>query len=470
MLLQLMAVAFLAAGSIGRAEDAGRSRKCGLGAAFHAGRRAALLSKLDSGVVLVRGLSFPREYRPFSQDKTFWYLTGVESPDAALVMDVKSKKEILFLPKHDKQYETWNGDRWDTGDAWVKELTGIQDVRPVGDLIAVLKEMTSSEKAVWISTEPYMPMSGCFDQAGDYDEGIAKDPLDGRTSREKALKAALEKQLGVEVRDLRKHLDEMRRVKTPEEVVALRDASRAGSAAMVEAMRSTRPGLGEWDIESLMTFVHRLEGASGPAYEAIVGSGRNSLALHYSACTRTMLPGDVLLIDYAPEYDHYTSDITRSWPVDGKFTGRIAAIYDVVLEAQLAGIAAVKPGATFISMEAACRKVLKAHDMGSLMPHGAGHYVGMEVHDVGSFAKAFEPGVVITVEPGVYDPETGIGIRIEDVVLVTKDGCEILSTGVPKDRKSIEELIASEGILDRLKPAASTAPAAPDRDRGPGPR
>src|SRR6187401_391496 len=120
---------------------------------------------------------------------------------------------------------------------------------------------------------------------------------------------------------------------------------------MVEAMRSTRPGLGEWDVESVMTFVHRLEGAAGPAYEAIVGSGRNSLALHYSANSRTMQAGDVLLIDYAPEFDHYTSDITRSWPVDGKFSGRIAEIYDVVLEAQLAGIAAVKPGATLMTME-----------------------------------------------------------------------------------------------------------------------
>jgi Xaa-Pro aminopeptidase len=457
MILAPFLIALVTGCAIAKPEDVDRARKCGLGAAFHSGRRAALLAKLESGVVLVRGLPPPREYRPFTQDKTFWYLTGVESPNAALVMDAKSKKEILFLPKADKRDEMWNGERWDTGDAWVKDLSGFQDVRPIGDLLAVLKEMTASEKKVWISMEPYVPMSACADQAYSFDRDVERDPLDGRTSREKALKAALKKELGVDAEDLGGVLHEMRRVKTAEEIVALRNASRAGALAMAEAMRSTHPGLGEWDLDSVMTFVQRLEGASGPAYEPIVGSGRNSLSLHYSSNSRTLQPGDVLLIDYAPEYDHYTSDITRSWPVDGKFSGRIAEIYDVVLEAQTAGIAAVKPGANLGAMEEACRKVLKAHGMNDLMPHGAGHYVGMEVHDVGGFMKPFEPGVVITVEPGVYEDSTGIGVRIEDVVLVTADGNEVLSAGVPKDKKSIEALIAAPGLLDTLKPAAASS-------------
>lgn len=455
----LTLLAILCFGFVSPAQD--RAHVCGLGSAFHAGRRAALLANLEGGIVLVRGLPAPREYVPFRQDKTFWYLTGVESPDAALVLDVKSKKQILFLPKPNAIAELWNGERWDTGDPWVKETTGFEDIRAIDDLLPVLKEMTAETKVVWISMEPHVAMSSSSDQAAGYDADVEKDPLDGRTSREKALKANLEKQFGVEVRDLQKTLSEMRRVKTPEEIDALRNAARAGAVAMVEAMRSTRPGLGEWDLESLMTYVQRREGADGPAYEAIVGSGPNSLSLHYSACTRTMKAGDVLLIDYAPEYHHYTSDITRSWPVDGKFTGRMAEIYDVVLEAQQAGIAAVKAGASLMTIETACRKVLKAHDMSKLMPHGAGHYVGMEVHDVGSYSKALEPGVVITVEPGVYDKESGIGIRIEDVVLVTADGCEVLSAGVPKDRKTIEELVASEGMLDRASRPPASDSAAP---------
>src|SRR5260221_7723769 len=223
-LLSLLAVASVAradgpGGNEPRAQD--RSHECGLGATFHAGRRAALLGKLEEGIVLVRGLPPPREYVPFRQDKVFWYLTGVESPDAALVMDVKTKKQTLFLPKANPNGELWNGERWDTGDPWVKAATGFEDIRPVDELVAVLKELTAKEKVVWISMEPHVALSASSDQAAGYDSDVEKDPLDGRTSREKALKASLEKQFGVEVRDLQKTMGEMRRVKTAEEIDAL---------------------------------------------------------------------------------------------------------------------------------------------------------------------------------------------------------------------------------------------------------
>lgn len=162
-----------------------------------------------------------------------------------------------------------------------------------------------------------------------------------------------------------------------------------------------------------------------------------------------MNAGEVLLIDYAPEVDHYTSDITRTWPVDGKLTPRMKEIYEAVLAAQEAGIAAVKPGRTMSDVGKACLEVLKARGMDGLMPHGACHYVGLEVHDVGQGNKALEPGVVFTVEPGVYEPATGIGVRIEDVVVVTAEGCEVLSSGVPKDVRGVLDLCAAEGLLDR---------------------
>jgi len=197
-----------------------------------------------------------------------------------------------------------------------------------------------------------------------------------------------------------------------------------------------------------MSFVQIREGAAGPAYHAIVGSGANSLVLHYGANNRRMQDGDMLLIDYAPEVDHYTCDITRSWPVNGHFSPRQAELYDVVLEAQLAGIAAVKPGATIGDVSRACQAVIDAHGMGKFVRHGPCHMIGMEVHDVGSGRKPLEPGVCFTVEPGLYEDATGIGIRIEDVVCVTADGCEVLSAGVPKDRATIEQLIAAPGVLD----------------------
>jgi Xaa-Pro aminopeptidase len=429
----------------------GQAQKCGLGAPFHAGRRAALRAKLGEGLVVVRGLPSTRDYSAFRQDKVFWYLTGVESPNAALLMDAKSGEEILFLPKRNKGGEVWEGELWDTSDEWVKQLTGFTDLRPIGELAAVLKEKTGSQKIVWTSAKAHVELAGCLDRARPYDERIEKDPLDGRKSREAAFAQHLREDFGAEVKDLSQILDEIRRVKTAEEVGAIRRASQAGSVAMIEAMRSTRPGLGEWEIDALMSFVHRREGADGPAYHAIVGSGPNSLALHYSASSRVMNAGEVLLIDYAPEFDHYTSDITRTWPVDGQLTPRMEEIYRAVLAAQEAGIAAVKPGQTMGEISRVCKAVLKEHGMEKLMPHGACHYVGMEVHDVGADNAPLEPGVVFTVEPGVYEPQTGIGVRIEDVVVVTKDGCEVLSSGVPKALKEVLELVASEGLLDREK-------------------
>jgi len=423
---------------------------CGLGGNFHAGRRAALRKVLGEGVVVLRGLPESRDYVKFSQDKTFWYLTGIESPGATFVMDCKSGREVLLLPDPNKMSERWEGEMWDAGDAWVKELTSVGEVLPTRDLEKLLVELFTATPKAWVSLHPFIGLSGCYDRAEPFDQRVSMDPLDGRISREQALKQALESKFKVEVKDMRAQLSELRRVKTPEEIAACERASRAGAVAMVEAMRSTRPGLGEWEIDSLMSWLHRVEGASGASYQPICGSGANSLVLHYSASNRRMLDGDILLVDYGPEVDHYICDITRSWPVNGKFSARQAELYDAVLAAQKAGIAATKPGVRMRDVNAACDKVLKDLGFGGFIRHGTCHYVGMEVHDVGANNKPLEPGVVFTIEPGLYEEETGIGIRIEDVVLVTEDGCRVLTAGAPRERAEVEALIASEGVLDRL--------------------
>jgi Xaa-Pro aminopeptidase len=180
-----------------------------------------------------------------------------------------------------------------------------------------------------------------------------------------------------------------------------------------------------------------------------------------------MRANEMVLLDYAPEFDHYVSDITRSWPVDGQFTPRMREIYDAVLASQAAGIAETRPGKTMADVERACRRVLSERGMSKLLPHGTCHYVGMEVHDVGGNAKPFVPGVVFTIEPGVYEPSTGIGVRIEDVVVVTETGCEVITSGVTKDRLELTRLVAEEGILDRW--VAGDAPLATIRETT-GPR
>jgi len=426
--------------------------RCGLGKEFHGARRTELAKRLEKGLVLMRGLGQTRGYTRFHQDKAFWYLTGIESPEAALVMDLDRKQEVLFLPARNAGLEAWDGEFWDASDAWVPALSGFTEIRPIGELMAFLDERTEEGSVVWISKQPHIELSGCHDRAIPADRRQEKDPLDGRTSREDALERNLKEKFKVEVRDLSPSLSELRRIKTPEEILVLRRASEIGSLAMIEAIRSSRPGLGEWQLDALMSFVHRREGSAGAAYQAIIGAGPNALILHYSAVSRRMQAGEMLLIDYAPEYEHYLSDITRSWPVDGKFTPRMIELYDAVLEAQEAGIAAVKPGVTMRQVEQACREVLRRKGLEHMLTHGTCHYVGLEVHDVGDGSKPVESGVVFTVEPGLYEKSTGIGIRIEDVVLVTPTGCEVLSALVPKDRPMLERLVASDGLLDREDP------------------
>ena len=422
---------------------------CGLGKEFHAGRRAALRAKLDPGVVVLRGLPSPRQNLRFHQDKNFWYLTGVESPSVAFVMDVESGKEILFVNRPSSWREQWEGEIWDTDDQWIKDLTGIQDLRSKRKLEDVIEELLDEGESLYTFGSSHIGLSGSYDTAGKFDKAQKADKWDGRITREKAFMQRLEERFGREVKDITGPLRELRLVKEPEELAAIRRASRAGGLAIMEGIRSTRPGLGEWDLGALMSWVQQRHGAIGPAYSAIVGSGHNSLVLHYNASVRRMEDGEVVLVDFGPEVDKYVTDITRTWPVNGKFTERQAELYDAVLDAQAAGIAASKPGSTLREVNQACSDVLTERGFQEFMAHGAVHWVGMEVHDPPPPGKVtLAPGMVFTIEPGLYEQATGIGIRIEDVVVITEDGCEILTPECPKSRSEIEALVAEEGVLD----------------------
>ncbi|MFT6364126.1 MAG: Xaa-Pro aminopeptidase [Planctomycetota bacterium] len=422
--------------------------ECGLGKSFHMGRRAALREAVGDGLMVFRGLIDTRDYLSFHQDKAVWYLTGIESPNITLVMDAGTGEEILFLPKKNRGNESWEGEKWDAGDEWIELVSGFKDVRPTGELLKFLDERITEGDKVWTSLSAHIELAGCFDRANPYDRNVKRDPLDGRSSREDALAEQLTERFGAKVVNCGPQMNELRRVKTSEEIDAMRKAAEIGADALAEAIRSTRPGIGEWDLSALMTWVHLKGRAAGPAYGAIAGCGPNANVLHYMAVTRPLGPAEMVLIDYAPEYKHYTSDITRSWPTDGIFTPRMAELYDVVLESQLAGIAVVKPGATIGDVERACRKVLVDRGFGDLIRHGSCHYIGMEVHDVGDYGKKLVPGVAFTVEPGLYDEVNNIGIRIEDVVVVTEDGCEVISDGVTKVRSELTALVAEKGILD----------------------
>ncbi len=398
------------------------------------------MGAVGKGVIVVRGAPDTRDYRAFSQSNQFWYLTGVEDPGAELILVPGSGRQILFLPPTDPALESVEGPRLVPGPE-ARRRTGIDEVRAVGEFTRVLESLKDQGPFhTPLQAAEHLGMSR--DRALSADNAAGRDPWDGRSTRERAFAEALEGRLGAQVVDLSPALDRLRRVKTAEEVVALREACRISGLALVQAMRETRPGAGEWVLDAAASRVHRLAGAGGPAYFPIVGSGPNSCVLHYYRNTRRMAGGEVVLMDYGCEWNHYAADITRTWPVSGKFSARQRFVYQAVLEAQQAAIDVVKPGVTFTEMNRAATRVLADKGLVGAIRHGANHFIGLATHDVGG-AGPLPAGAVFTVEPGAYLEREAMGVRIEDVVLVTEDGFEILSAGCPKTIDEIEDLVGA---------------------------
>ena len=422
---------------------------CGLGRAFHEGRRQALMEAIGDGVFVMRGLDEPRDYLRFYQDKNFWYLTGISSPGAALILDGRTGDQLLFLPTHDAFKEQWDGEIWDTDDAWVAELTGFKNVLPNITLEDELAKRLENQPAVHLVMTPHIGLAGGTDMAMPHHQRMEKDPFDGRPTREKRFAQALEERYGVSTSNVARRLAALRQVKTPEELEAMRRAAVVGSAAIAEGIRSTSAGRGEWEIEAVMSFIHERHGAAGPAYTAICGSGPNNNVLHYFHANRRMNDGELLLVDYGPDVDCYTTDITRTWPVSGRFSDRQREVYEIVLEAQAAGIEAAKPGNSQGDIASAIQRVITERGMAGYVKHAPLHSIGLEVHDVGARGP-FVPGMCLAIEPGLYLDDEGFGIRIEDVVVITEEGCEVITReGLPVEAEAIEAMVAESGLLER---------------------
>jgi Xaa-Pro aminopeptidase len=398
-----------------------------------------------------------RAYLPFRQNNDFYYLTGVETPGAMLLIDSVVGRSILFLPPRNRQVELWEGPRlWAGPEA--RSAAGIDEVMDVSQFGSELEKHARSLNQIYIPMAPEETAAVSRDRATAYDSARKYSMWDGRVSTAEAFAANLKKKLGasIEIRNLSPVLDGLRRIKDAQEIETMQAAARIGALGMKEAIRSTRPGIYEYQIAAAAEFVFEWNGAAGPAYFPIVASGPHSCMLHYHADNRQMVAGDLVVMDFAPDYHYYESDITRTFPVSGKFSEEQARIYQIVLTAQKAAIAKIRPGATFGDLNSAVREVLGRWGYAGNMPHGVSHYVGMSVHDVGR-SEAFEPGVVLTVEPGIYFPEKNLGVRIEDTVLVTKDGCEILTRDVPKELSEIEKLMTE-------KPSITDPPSIPNHD------
>jgi len=431
---------------------------------FHADtftrRRSAFLDAMtaaagpDAIAVLPAAPVFPRnndvehEYR---QDSDFFYLTGFDEPESVAILDTGTRKLTLFVRPRDRDREVWDGPR--AGVDGAKTRFGADDAFVVSEVEDKLPGYLANKKRVYYR----LGTSRRFD-----------DRLLGAIDRVRG-KVRLAVTAPQEIVDPGAILHEMRLHKAPGEVDTMRAAARITREAHELAMGRTRPGMHEYEVEALLLDTFRRHGSERPAYGSIVGSGPNACVLHYRRNDRRIDTGELLLIDAGCEYGYYASDVTRTFPVGRDFSREQQAIYELVLDAQLQGIAATRPGATLDVIHQGCVRTITAGlvrlgllqgDVDKLIEsdgykrffmHRTSHWLGMDVHDVGAYydhgqARPLEAGMVLTVEPGIYiapDDEKvpaewrGIGVRIEDDVLVTPGAPEVLTAGIPK---SVEEV------------------------------
>jgi Xaa-Pro aminopeptidase len=426
-------------------------------------RRRRLLEHMGTGIAVLATATEKLRNRdshyPFRADSYFQYLTGFTEPEAAIVLVAgDSPKTHLFCRPRDPDKEVWDGYRY--GPDAARDTFGFDEAHSIDTLDEKLAEMLANQPTLWHSLG--------FD--ADWDRRIAA-ALNAVRAQSRAGKRAP----GV-IRDLRAAIDEMRLIKDAHEIAVMRRAAEISSLAHRRAMRVAAPGRFEYEIEAELSHEFRRHGSQYPAYTSIVASGANACVLHYVDNARQMQDGELLLIDAGCELDGYASDITRSFPVNGRFEGAQKDVYQLVLAAQNAAIETIRPQAGFIAPHDAAVRVLARGmiDLGLLdgsvdaviesesykrfYMHRTGHWLGSDVHDVGDYKtgnppndawRALAPGMVLTVEPGCYIRQAedvpkafwNIGIRVEDDVLVTADGCEILTVDAPKEIADIESVM-----------------------------
>jgi Xaa-Pro aminopeptidase len=414
-------------------------------------RRQALANEAGGDVVLVfASLEDPEGLVTYHQDENYYYLTGLKDPGGAVLVagsdGAQGYTEILFLPARNRAGERWTGPKMGPDSPNVKQYTGFDRVLPLDQLPNVLMGLIAQPGAQAMSSagtasRPTVYVNQNADTAG---------PL-AWLRRTSALVAA-------NTQSADPLLIPLRMVKDSGEIDLIRKASQASMAAHVAAMKAMHPGVTEREIGALMQYEFVKRGCEGPGYPLIVGSGVNSTVLHYSEDSGTVQDGDVVVIDVGCEYSHYITDITRTLPANGKFTARQREIYNIVLGAQQAAIQRFHSGKSTLGREGAFSlynaaydyinthgKDLEGRPLGQYFIHGLGHHVGLNVHDPAEAGHTLDPGMVFTIEPGIYIPEEKIGIRIEDMFYVASDGSLVeLTKGLPRTADEIEQAMAGK--------------------------
>jgi Xaa-Pro aminopeptidase len=412
----------------------------------YSSRRAKLRTQVD-GPVVIFGYTGREDASPsyiFSQEENFYYLTGHNEEGAALLLlpdnsagsAIEGPREILFLPPRNPRNERWNGPRLAPGDANIEAMTSFAAVEPFANLKDHIAKLSKEFTNIYTL--------------------LPRGSEAGYPHRANWLKWLQENAngSGANFRDVSQLIAAMRQVKSATEMELLTFAIERSMDAHLEAWKIIRPGAYEYEVAARMRETYQRAGCERDGYAPIVGSGFFSTVLHYNKNDKRIEDGDLVLMDVAGECAGYTSDITRTVPASGKFTARQREIYDIVLAAQNAAIAAIKPGMTLggtdeKSLQKIALDVINSRGkdkngepLGKYFIHGLGHQIGLNVHDVGVPGRALEAGMVITIEPGIYIPEENLGVRIEDNILVTETGYKLLTARLPRTAAEIEKYMA----------------------------
>jgi len=430
-----------------------------------ASRRARVMDKIGNGAAILLGATEPPGEMPLRQGNQFFYVSGVVEPRAILVIDGKTKRSTLFLnPRNAQREGSMYGPSLSPGEDAVK-ATGMDAVLPRSDFQAAVEALAGESRTIFT---PFRPEVLGSISAGDPDRLWAAnkaDPWDGRTSREQAFLAHLKETAPhSEVRNLDPILDAMRGIKSAREIALIREATRIAGLGIMEAMRDARPGMAEYELQADSEFVFKKYGSFGAAYFALIATGPNTYYTHYHRNTAILKDGDLVQFDYAPDYKYYQSDVTRVFPANGKFAPWQREYYDIYLRLYRAVMTSIKVhrtprdaikdavvkmdgimagyGFTDGKIRNAAQKFVENYRRQQDRATSLGHSVGMEVHDVRMPTDTLEPGEIFTIEPEMRIEEDHLGLRLEDMLLITDTGYENLSAFVPIEIADIEKLMA----------------------------
>lgn len=437
-----------------------------------AARRSRVYDAIGpGGTAVLQGAPSPSAYVRFRQTNEFYYLSGIEVPHAYLVLNGASRTASLYLPHRNAGRERGEGKLLSAEDAeLVSRLSGIDNVYPVELMAEHLGRMPAARLFT-----PFSPAEGLATSRDLAVRAVAdalSDPWDGTVSREAAFIGRLRSGFPkYDFRDLTPVLDSLRLIKSPREIEMIRYASRLSGLSLMEAMRSVEPGMYEYEIDAAAKYLYFRNGAQGDAYYSLVASAENAYYPHYNAGKRKMKDGDFLLMDYAPDYGYYMSDLTRMMPVNGKFNSWQRELYGFYLGCYKSILKHIQPGKTPQEIkknavpemkallaksrfskpaysQAAKRFVDNYERSAQSQRTSLGHWIGMSTHDVGGYdGTPLRAGMVFTIEPALTVPEEKIYIRLEDAIVITERGAEIISSFVPMEMDEIEKLMKEKGIL-----------------------